>query len=126
MRNTSTAPKALAMAIGGGVLAAALASGLGAGGVAHAGEALAATEPIVPNPQAVSQQKQLEFAVFKKNCTQCHNSVADPERPGKTRDEWYRIVNLMERHGLDISQQEADMIVDLLYALRPGIEKTPG
>lgn len=72
------------------------------------------------NPQMKAQPKQYEYAVFKKHCTQCHESVADPEKPGKDRDEWYRIINLMEGHGLNISQDEADMIVDLLFALRRG------
>lgn len=85
-----------------------------------------ATPKIVPNPAAKPVDKQYEFAVFKKHCTQCHNSVADPERPGKTRDEWYAVINLMEGHGLNISQGEADMIVDLLYGLRRGIEENPG
>lgn len=85
-----------------------------------------AAPKIVSNPDAKPVNKQYEFAVFKKHCTQCHNSVADPERPGKTRDEWYAIINLMEGHGLSISQEEADMIVDLLYNLRRGIEENPG
>jgi len=81
------------------------------------------TQPAVkPNPAMKAQPKQYEYAVFKKHCTQCHESVADPEKPGKTRDEWYRIINLMEGHGLNISQDEADMIVDLLYNLRRGID----
>jgi cytochrome c5 len=86
----------------------------------------AAKAQIVANPDAMVKAKQEEFAVFQKHCVQCHNSVADPERPGKTRDEWYRIINLMEVHGLKISQAEADMIVDLLFNLRRGIEDTPG
>lgn len=81
---------------------------------------------IVANPAAKAKAKPEEFAVFQKHCTQCHNSVADPERPGKTRDEWYRVINLMEGHGLNIAQEDADMIVDLLYNLRRGIEDTPG
>lgn len=70
--------------------------------------------------------RKLEFAVFQHHCTSCHNSVADPERPGKTRDEWYRIVALMQGHGLIITPDETDMIVDLLYTLRPGMEDNPG
>lgn len=94
---------------------------------AHAQQAATGGTPvIVPNPEAEPREKIYEFAVFKKHCTQCHNSVADPERPGKTRDEWYRIVNLMESHGLVIPQADADLIVDLLYNLRRGIEDTPG
>jgi len=89
-------------------------------------DAWAGEPKIKPNPNAKAQAKQQEFAVFNKHCVQCHNSVADPERPGKTRDEWYATINLMEGHGLDISQEEADMIVDLLYNLRRGMEDTPG
>lgn len=89
-------------------------------------QAWAAEQKVKPNPNAKAQAKQVEFAVFQKHCVQCHNSVADPERPGKTRDEWYATINLMEGHGLNISQEEADMIVDLLYNLRRGMEQTPG
>lgn len=89
-------------------------------------QAWAGEQKVKPNPNAKAQAKQQEFAVFNKHCVQCHNSVADPERPGKTRDEWYATINLMEGHGLDISQEEADMIVDLLYNLRRGMEQTPG
>ena len=111
---------AFALAFGGLALSA---------GEAHAMDEstkVEVTAVVVPNPNAKAQAKAFEFAVFKKHCTQCHNSVADPERPGKTRDEWYAIINLMEGHGLTISQEEADMIVDLLYSLRRGIEDTPG
>ena len=89
-------------------------------------QAWAGEPKVKSNPNARAEAKQNEFAVFQKHCIQCHNSVADPERPGKTRDEWYATINLMEGHGLDISQEEADMIVDLLYNLRRGMEQTPG
>lgn len=79
-----------------------------------------------PGPLRKTYDRKLEFAVFNKNCTHCHVSVADPERPGKTRDEWYRIVVLMQSHGLTLSQEEADMIVDLLFQLRTGIEEQAG
>jgi heterodisulfide reductase subunit B len=89
-------------------------------------QARAGEPTIKPNPNAKAQAKQVEYAVFNKHCTQCHVSVADPERPGKTRDEWYATINLMEGHGLGISQEDADMIVDLLFNLRRGVEDTPG
>ena len=89
-------------------------------------QARAGEPTIKPNPNAEAQAKQAEYAVFNKHCTQCHVSVADPERPGKTRDEWYATINLMEGHGLGISQEDADMIVDLLFNLRRGVEDTPG
>lgn len=69
---------------------------------------------------------KLGYATFSKHCTGCHVSVADPERPGKTRDEWYRVVRLMKEHGLRLSEEESDQIVDLLFALRRGMEKDPG
>lgn len=103
-----------------------------AGADTPAGASPAATETLKPahivNPGPVTKayDRKLEFAVFNKNCTQCHVSVADPERPGKTRDEWYRIVNLMEGHGLVVTQEEADMIVDLLFKLRAGVEDQAG
>lgn len=70
--------------------------------------------------------RKLRYALFQKHCTACHDSVADPERPGKTRDEWYRLIVLMRSHGLSINQREAEMIVDLLYELRKGAENEAG
>jgi|OpeIllAssembly_1097287.scaffolds.fasta_scaffold89604_2 hypothetical protein len=61
-----------------------------------------------------------------QKCTGCHVSVVDPERPGKTRDEWYAVVRLMQSHGFRLTDQETELIVDHLYAVRRGIEKTPG
>jgi hypothetical protein len=52
--------------------------------------------------------------------------VADPEKPGRTRDEWHLSVNVMHGYGLDLSIQESEMIIDLLYDLRRGIEKEAG
>jgi mono/diheme cytochrome c family protein len=111
---------ALALALGGTAIAPAAVRAM------DESAAGAAKGTIVANPDPMVAARQEEFAVFQKHCVQCHNSVADPERPGKTRDEWYRIINLMEVHGLEISQGEADMIVDLLFNLRRGIEDTPG
>jgi mono/diheme cytochrome c family protein len=97
-----------------------------AGASPTAAETLKPAHIVNPGPPTKAYDRKLEFAVFNKNCTQCHVSVADPERPGKTRDEWYRIVNLMEGHGLVLTQEEADMIVDLLFKLRTGVEDQAG
>ncbi|MBX3517793.1 MAG: hypothetical protein KF815_12715 [Rhodospirillales bacterium] len=97
-----------------------------AGASGTAAETLKPAHIVNPGPQTKAYDRRLEFAVFNKNCTQCHVSVADPERSGKTRDEWYRIVNLMEGHGLVLTQEEADMIVDLLFKLRTGVEDQAG
>lgn len=89
--------------------------------------ALAQAAPKAPAkaPQHIVDLK-LGYATFSKHCTGCHVSVADPERPGKTRDEWYRIVRLMREHGLRLPDEDADQIVDLLFSLRRGAEKDPG
>ena len=66
------------------------------------------------------------YQLIVQKCTGCHVSVVDPERPGKTRDEWYAVVRLMQAHGFQLTDQETESIVDHLYAVRRGIEKTPG
>jgi hypothetical protein len=66
------------------------------------------------------------YQLIVQKCTGCHVSVVDPERPGKTRDEWYAVVRLMQVHGFKLTDQETELIVDHLYAVRRGIEKTPG
>lgn len=52
--------------------------------------------------------------------------VADPEKPGRTRDDWHLVVNVMHGYGLHMTPDEADMIVDLLYGLRKGMEREAG
>jgi hypothetical protein len=69
---------------------------------------------------------QKAHAVFVQKCLGCHVSVADPEKPGRTRDDWHLVVNVMHRYGLDLTDQESDMIVDLLYSLRKGMEREAG
>jgi hypothetical protein len=66
------------------------------------------------------------FKVYQQKCLGCHDSVADPEKPGRTRDEWHLSVNVMHGYGLDLSTEESEMIIDLLYDLRSGIEKEAG
>ena len=66
------------------------------------------------------------FSIYKEKCLGCHDSVADPEKPGRTRDDWFLVVNVMHGYGFDLSDQEAQAITDLLYELREGIEKDPG
>ncbi|WP_319522321.1 cytochrome c [uncultured Desulfosarcina sp.] len=66
------------------------------------------------------------FAVYAKKCLGCHDSVADPEKPGRTRDDWHLVVNVMHKYGMDLTADEADMIIDLLYDLRKGMEREAG
>lgn len=79
---------------------------------------------------ARADQKKLNhkkaYRVYIKNCLDCHDSVADPEKPGKTRDEWHIVVDVMHKYGLELTQEESEQIIDLLYELRKGIEKEAG
>ena len=76
--------------------------------------------------QQIASAQQKAHAVFVKKCLDCHVSVADPERPGRTRDDWHLVVNIMHGYGMDLTDQESAMIVDLLYSLRRGMEREPG
>jgi hypothetical protein len=66
------------------------------------------------------------FKVYQKKCLGCHDSVADPEKPGRTRDDWHLIVNVMHDYGLDLSTDQGEQIIDLLYELRRGLEREAG
>lgn len=66
------------------------------------------------------------YALYQNKCLGCHISVADPERSGRTRDDWHLVVQVMHGYGLDLTNSESDMIIDLLYDLRKGIEKEAG
>ncbi|BBO67794.1 hypothetical protein DSCA_17240 [Desulfosarcina alkanivorans] len=66
------------------------------------------------------------FALYTKKCLGCHDSVADPEKPGRTRDDWHLVVNVMHKYGMDMTTDEADVIIELLYDLRQGMEREAG
>jgi len=66
------------------------------------------------------------WKVYTAKCLGCHDSVADPEKPGRTRDDWHLVVNIMHGYGLGLTDAEADMITNLLYDLRRGIERQAG
>jgi hypothetical protein len=82
------------------------------------------------NSTAQQSKKQLEYEkaykVYTQKCLTCHVSVADPEKPGRTQDDWHLVVNVMHGYGLGLSQQESEMIIDLLYDLRKGMEREAG
>ena len=73
-----------------------------------------------------SMAHEKAFALYAKKCLGCHDSVADPEKPGRTRDDWHLVVNVMHEYGMDLSADEAEMIIDLLYDLRKGMEREAG
>ncbi|MBI5572651.1 MAG: cytochrome c [Desulfomonile tiedjei] len=79
---------------------------------------------------AANEKKKVDhrkaFAIYKKKCLQCHDSVADPEKRGHTRDEWLLVLKTMHGYGLGLSPQEVELISGLLYDLRRGMEKDPG
>lgn len=77
-------------------------------------------------PKTPAGKQKAAYQLFQKKCLSCHVSVADPERPGKTRDEWVVVVKFMDKHFVNLSDAEADLIIDLLYSLRPGVEKEAG
>ena len=66
------------------------------------------------------------YKTYTQKCLGCHVSVADPERPGRTRDDWHIVVNVMHDYGLDLTAEESEQIIELLYHLRRGMEKQPG
>lgn len=66
------------------------------------------------------------YAIYQKKCLSCHVSVADPEKPGKTRDDWLMVVEIMHDYGFDLTPHESGLITDLLYDLRRGMEKEAG
>ena len=66
------------------------------------------------------------YQVYLQKCMGCHDSVANPEQPGRTRDDWHLVVNVMHGYGLGLSFEESEMIIDLLYDLRKGLEREAG
>lgn len=91
-----------------------------------AGAILPTSAAAADKPAKPGHPSSKAYQLIVKKCTGCHVSVVDPERPGKTRDEWYAVVRVMQVHGFNLTDQETEAIVDHLYAVRRGIEKTPG
>jgi hypothetical protein len=66
------------------------------------------------------------YKAYQQKCLGCHDSIANPEQPGRPRDDWHLVVNVMHGYGLDISMEESELIIDLLYDLRKGLEREAG
>lgn len=67
------------------------------------------------------------YELNKKYCVSCHDSVANPERDGFTRDSWHLILNLMHKHGLQkLSNEETEALIDYFYTIRKGMENQAG
>ncbi|MGD8963425.1 MAG: cytochrome c [Desulfobacterales bacterium] len=76
--------------------------------------------------KAKSMDRMKAYQVYQAKCTGCHVSVANPELPGRTRDDWHLVVNVMHGYGLGLSIEESEIIIDLLYELRKGLEREAG
>lgn len=83
------------------------------------------TSGLAKGKEMKKSQKEA-FALYQSKCLGCHDSVADPEKAGRTRDDWHLVVNIMHGYGMELTADEGDSIVDLLYSLRRGIERDPG
>jgi hypothetical protein len=66
------------------------------------------------------------YKVYQNKCLLCHDSIADPEKLGRTKDNWRLVVEVMHGYGLGLTQQETDLIIEFLYDPRKGIEKEAG
>ncbi len=82
------------------------------------------------NGEAQEGKKKVEnrkaYKLYTQKCLGCHDSVADPERPGKTRDDWVLVINVMHKNGVTLKTTESELLIDYLYNLRKGIEKEAG
>lgn len=82
----------------------------------------------VVSSHGMSAKDQMDgYALSNKYCTACHDSVADPEKTGFTRDTWHLILNIMHKHGLQkLSDEETGSLVDYFYTIRKGLEREAG
>jgi hypothetical protein len=79
--------------------------------------------------EAKSAKKMMHekaYVLYQSKCLGCHISVADPEKAGRTRDDWHLVVQVMHGYGIDLTDAESEMIIDLLYDLRRGMEREAG
>lgn len=83
---------------------------------------------LVASTYAMSTKDQMHgYALNNKYCVSCHDSVADPEKPGFTRDTWHLIINIMHKHGLEtLTTEESGALVDYFYMIRKGLEREAG
>ena len=82
----------------------------------------------VASSYAMDAKDQMNgYALNNKYCTSCHDSVADPEKSGFTRDTWHLIINIMHKNGLEnLSTEENGSLVDYFYTIRKGLEREAG
>jgi len=83
---------------------------------------------VVAGEKAISKSvdRMKAYKLYQQNCIGCHDSVANPKQPGRTRDDWHLVVNVMHGYGLELSLEESELIIDMLYDLRKGMEREAG
>lgn len=82
----------------------------------------------VASSYATTSKDQMQgYALNNKYCVSCHDSVADPEKRGFTRDTWHLIINVMHKNGLEtLSVEENGALVDYFFMIRKGMEREAG
>lgn len=76
------------------------------------------------SPQATNLRQA--FQLYKAKCTSCHEGVADPDKAGKTRDDWHIVIKLMHDLGVELTPGEEETLVDYFFTIRKGMEKEAG
>ncbi len=76
------------------------------------------------SPKKIVMEKA--YKLYQANCITCHDGVANPDSPGKTRDDWHIVIKLMHGYGLNITDAEEDILVDYFFTIRKGTEKEAG
>lgn len=76
------------------------------------------------NGQRASLEKS--FQLYQSKCTACHEGVADPDKPGKTCDDWHIVIKLMHDYGLELTEEEETILVDYFFTIRKGVEAQAG
>jgi uncharacterized membrane protein len=77
---------------------------------------------LVASSYAMSANEQMQGYALNNT-----HSVADPEKPGFTRDTWHLIINIMHKNGMEkLSDEDKGALVDYFYMIRKGLERSAG
>ncbi len=75
-------------------------------------------------PEGASLEKT--YQLYRGKCITCHDGVADPDKGGKTRDEWFIVIRMMHDYGLELTEEETSALVDYFFTIRKGVENQAG
>jgi uncharacterized protein YxeA len=84
---------------------------------------------VAASAYAMDAKEQMQgYALHNQYCLSCHDSVADPEKPGFTQDTWFLIINIMhEKYGMQsLPADDKGKLTEYLYTIRQGIEREAG